>query len=117
MAHERGASHNPRVSREELGREITRRLLAATAHESGGSDSFVEIARREWAILPPSERDLLSAIAHEAYPDPDDINAREALTRYALVSDHVRAQVEQAVMLEAMFTAVDTPADGEQSAA
>lgn len=105
-------NNNNRLSHEQLGREITKRLLASKAHRS---NSFQEIARREWAILPLAERDLLTAIAYEAYPDPDDFAARRALTRYALVANHVRSQVEQTAILETLFTATDTSADGEKT--
>jgi hypothetical protein len=108
------ASHHKPLSHEQLGREITQRLLTSKAHES---DTFQEIARREWAILPLGERDLLTAITFEAYPNPADIVAREALTRYALVANHVRSQVEQTAILETLFAADDASDDGEWSAA
>jgi hypothetical protein len=107
-----GPDNPKRLSHEQLGREITQRLLTARAHESG---TFQEIARREWAILPPTERDLLTAIAYEAYPDPADIAAREALTRYALVANHIRSQVEQTAVLESLFAATDAPDEGEKA--
>jgi hypothetical protein len=99
-----------RLSHEQLGREITQRLLAAKAHNTG---TFQEIARREWAILPLAERDLLTAIAYEAYPEPDDFAARQALTRYALVANHIRSQVEQTAILETLFTGSSGADDNE----
>lgn len=110
MAAVHGPNDNKRLSHEQLGREITQRLLTARAHQSG---TFQEIARREWAILPLAERDLLTAIAFEAYPEPADIAAREALTRYALVANHVRSQVEQTAILETMFADSRSADDNE----
>jgi hypothetical protein len=113
MAETHGSNKHKRLSHEQLGREITQRLLAARAHQSG---TFQEIARREWAILPLAERDLLTAIAYEAYPEPDDFAARQALTRYALVANHVRSQVEQTAILETLFTGSNTTEDSEATA-
>jgi len=112
MARTPGSNDPKRLSHEQLGREITRRLLTTKAHRSG---NFQEIARREWAILPPAERDLLTAIAYEAYPEPDDFAARQVLTRYALVANHVRSQVEQTAILDTLFAATDTTDEGEKA--
>jgi hypothetical protein len=77
-------------------------------------DAFATIARQQWDILPPPERDLLTSLAFAAYPDPSDINARQMLVRCALVVDHARSQVEQTAMLEAAFA---EPAAGDEPAA
>ena len=92
---------NAPLSPGQVGRAVMHYLLETKTDQP---DTCETIAHQQWEVLPLAERDLLTAIAFAAYPDPGDIAAREALTRYALVANHIRSQVEQTAILETLFT-------------